>query len=60
MGSYLPDASRPQQVTDNFTALKVRLIGDQFDRLNAVSAVPLLNPTLFSNCRERFFSAGSR
>ncbi|WFE77013.1 aldo/keto reductase [Roseinatronobacter sp. S2] len=60
MGSLLLGASRPQQVTDNFTALKIRLNEDQLNRLNAVSAVPLLNPYfIFQLPREVLFGGQS-
>lgn len=42
--TLLLGASRPQQVRDNLAALTVRFSEDQLDRLNLVSALPLLNP----------------
>jgi len=44
MGALLLGASRPQQVTDNLAALTVRFSEGQLERLNSVSALPLLNP----------------
>ncbi len=56
MTSLLLGASRPQQVTENMAALEVRLSEDQMARLDAVSALPDLNPYfIFRLPREMVF-----
>jgi aryl-alcohol dehydrogenase-like predicted oxidoreductase len=60
MTSLLLGASRPQQVTDNVAALNVHLSDEQIDRLNAVSALPTLNPYfIFQLPREMIFGGQS-
>lgn len=44
LGTLLLGATRPQQITDNAAALKIRLSEDQLARLETASALPLLNP----------------
>jgi aryl-alcohol dehydrogenase-like predicted oxidoreductase len=44
MTSLLLGASRPQQVADNMASLEVRMGGDHLTRLDAISALPALNP----------------
>lgn len=60
VSALLIGASRSQQVKDNLSALEVRLDDDQLDRLNAVSAVPTINPYfIFQLPREVIFGGSS-
>ncbi|MBR9765496.1 MAG: aldo/keto reductase [Rhodobacteraceae bacterium] len=58
--TLLLGASRPEQVSDNLAALALELSGDQRQRLDAVSALPLLNPySIFDLPAEMIFGGMS-
>ena len=60
MSSLLIGASRPQQVTDNLAAMKVRLSPEHSARLDAISALPAINPYfIFQLPREMIFGGTS-
>ena len=58
MTSLLLGASRPEQLRDNFAALSLSLTDDQHSRLDAASALPLLNPYFIFNLSSEMLHGG--
>lgn len=60
MTSLLLGASRPEQMKGNFAALSLSLKDDQRARLDAVSALPLLNPYFIFNLPSEMLHGGMK
>ena len=58
--SLLLGASRPEQLKDNFAALSLELTDDQHARLDAISALPSLNPYFIFNLPSEMLYGGMR
>ena len=58
MTSLLLGASRPQQLESNLAALSLELTDDQRTRLDAVSALPSLNPYFIFNLPREMLYGG--
>ncbi|MBC7280361.1 aldo/keto reductase [Hoeflea sp.] len=58
MTSLLLGASRPEQLKGNFAALSLALSDDQRARLDAASALPLLNPYFIFNLPSEMLHGG--
>lgn len=60
MSSLLLGASKPEQVTNNLAALSLQLDDDQRQRLDAVSALPALNPYFIFNLPSEMLFGGMK